>query len=173
MLGLYKEDILRVISVLEIAANEHPLESIVQVRCEVVKKFTSIRGIWERGWIWEAFVHSYAVQAPGSYKWVTNFLVSQQAILLFDPNHEQAMFNFSNGADIIRVVDELNLDDFYVTNTAIEYLLCYNHHEYLCACGTALSWLRNYVAQVQALEKWQGFIGMPRTDNRLDDGTSE
>lgn len=33
--------------------------------------------------------------------------------------------------------------EFYVTNKNNEYLLCFNHHDVLIACGDATEWIKN------------------------------
>lgn len=33
---------------------------------------------------------------------------------------------------------------FYLTNASTDYLLCFNHHDYLIACGAAREWVVNY-----------------------------
>ena len=39
---------------------------------------------------------------------------------------------------------------FYVTNDNLDYIISYNDHEYLIACGIAETWLRNKVADMTA-----------------------
>lgn len=34
--------------------------------------------------------------------------------------------------------------EFYVTNKNNEYLLCFNHHDVLIACGDATEWIKKY-----------------------------
>ncbi len=38
-------------------------------------------------------------------------------------------------------------EEFYLTNTLTDYLLCFNHHDYLIACGRAREWLTAYSAR--------------------------
>ncbi|WP_346768745.1 DUF6756 family protein [Paenibacillus sp. HB172176] len=33
--------------------------------------------------------------------------------------------------------------EFYITNKRCDYLLCFNHHDYLIACGEAINWIKD------------------------------
>ena len=54
------------------------------------------------------------------------------------------MFAIVGGDALVRLLGDLPPMEFYLTNAATEYLLCFNHHDYLIACGSAREWLATY-----------------------------
>jgi hypothetical protein len=63
------------------------------------------------------------------------------AACLFFLSGAQEMKEFQNGADLLRTLNECPPMEFYVCDPDGTYLICWNHHEYLLAWGSATSWL--------------------------------
>lgn len=93
--------------------------------------------------LWERLINSVSVQDPDAWKWIEGFVGSKEAILFFNPSDEQTVFALPNGKALTDILSETFNIEFYITNKAGDYLLCFNHHDYLIACGNAENWLTN------------------------------
>ncbi|PAD66658.1 hypothetical protein CHH83_22945 [Bacillus sp. 7586-K] len=85
-----------------------------------------------------------AVSNDNAWRWIDEFIVNNQAILFFNPSEEKVSFEFNNGEDIVKVLENCYDFEFYVSNRSLDYLICFNHHRILYACGTASKWLSKY-----------------------------
>ena len=61
--------------------------------------------------------------------------------MFFNESDEKKSFLFKNGDDLVAVLGETYGFEFYVTNKEKSYLLVFNHHDILMACGDAKNWL--------------------------------
>lgn len=48
------------------------------------------------------------------------------------------------GNNVVKILSEMFNVEFYVTNKNNDYLLSFNHHDILSACGNAKEWLKQY-----------------------------
>jgi hypothetical protein len=55
----------------------------------------------------------------------------------------QIIWKFNNGSDLLRVLQECPPFEFYVCDCDFNYLLCFNHHDYVVGWGSASSWVNN------------------------------
>ena len=46
---------------------------------------------------------------------------------------------------MVAILGETSLFEFYVTDKNASYLLAFNHHDYLIACGEAKNWLKTKI----------------------------
>ena len=44
------------------------------------------------------------------------------------------------------LLSEMSLEEFYITDDEISYLLCFSHHDILYAAGAAKGWLEMKIA---------------------------
>jgi hypothetical protein len=64
--------------------------------------------------------------------------------MFFNLPDEKAAFTFNKGDDVVSVLSETYGFEFYLTNRCAEYLICFNHHDVLIACGSAIELLSKY-----------------------------
>lgn len=55
----------------------------------------------------------------------------------------RTIWRFDSGADLLRVLDESPLLEFYVCDEAASYLLCWNHHDFVIGWGAASAWVES------------------------------
>lgn len=97
--------------------------------------------------LWETICDTaecVAVSNDDAWKWIAEFIEANQAILFFNPSEETVSFEFNNGEDIVNVLENCFDFEFYVSNRNMDYLICFNHHRILYACGSAFRWLIKY-----------------------------
>jgi hypothetical protein len=111
------------------------------LRMEVARRFG--RGL-PTGFLWEHFSEASSVHDPEAWRWIADYIKDTKVFMFFNQEDDTAVFELVNGADIVPVLAECALFEFYVTNPAVDYVLCHNHHDYLIATGTAISWLEKW-----------------------------
>lgn len=118
---------------LSIAATEELIKSIYM-------KYASDK---KRELLWENLVDTISVCNKDAWRWISDFIGDSDAIMFFNLADEKSSFLFSKGDDIVSILSETYGFEFYITNYNTEYLLCFNSHDYLIACGNAKQWLEN------------------------------
>ena len=94
--------------------------------------------------MWEGFAEKTSVRNSRAWSWIGDFVGNSEAIIFFNPNDETCSFFVQCGQDLVTILGEMYNCEFYVTNNSLSYLLCFNHHDVLIACGQAMEWLRKY-----------------------------
>lgn len=97
-----------------------------------------------KGWpLWhDDFQDSYDVQDELAWTWVGEFIKQNDAVLFFNPDVALSAFLVAGGKAVDTLLEETTSVEFYITNRAVDYLLCWNHHDYLIALGSAIPWLQ-------------------------------
>ena len=95
--------------------------------------------------IWQDLLSSASVHDPNAWRWIDSYLSGNSFVLFFDEQEDKSMFQFPPGTRLTPILEECPGFEFYVTDYAATYLLCFNHHDYLIAAGRAEAWLANYL----------------------------
>ena len=96
-------------------------------------------------WLWEGLHDCASHNDRNGWKLIGQFLKDQPSIVFFDEHEDQRAFSVASGGELMTVLGESYGYEFYVTDDRAEFLFCFNHHDYLIACGTAVSFLRQVV----------------------------
>jgi len=91
---------------------------------------------------WEHLGDRISVHDPNAWEWVSQFTTGQKTILLLDYWPDASVFEFEDGSKLSEVLGDSYWSEFYVTNREAEYLICFNHHDWLIAAGSAKEWLQ-------------------------------
>jgi hypothetical protein len=92
--------------------------------------------------IWEDLADDVSVQQLEAWRRIDEFCGRRRCLLSFNPDDETAAFEVEDGAEIPAVIAECFRFEFYVSDEAATFLLCFNHHDFLVAAGDARGWLR-------------------------------
>jgi hypothetical protein len=141
-----------------------PPDEADRIRRDIISKYCTE----ERGFIWESFHDYVSVRAPFGWEILDEFVGENPVLMLFLPWQESSMVEFSNGSQIPGVLQESYGIEFYITNRETDYLICYNHHDYLIACGhDAIAWLlsRREMLEKAAEEYWKSQVRARRDVN--------
>jgi hypothetical protein len=95
---------------------------------------------WERTRDYLAITHQFA------WLWFEDMLKGKEILFFFENDTDKAMFHFEDGGEITQVLHNCYGFVFYISNWNADFLLAYNDHDNLIACGEAKEWLRNYPA---------------------------
>ncbi|OPX44210.1 hypothetical protein CLHUN_17640 [Ruminiclostridium hungatei] len=93
---------------------------------------------------WENLIDYISINNKDAWLWIGELIGDTETIMFFNTSDEKAAFAFNNGDNVVSVLSETYGFEFYLTNRATEYLLCFNHHDVLIACGNAIKWLKKY-----------------------------
>lgn len=111
---------------------------------DVFAKYT--RGYRYSWAMWESkfFAEHVGLRAEDGWRWCGDLVGSQEVVLFFNSSDDKAMFMVAGGDDLVNILGEMPRREFYLTNASTDYLLCFNHHDYLIACGATREWMVNY-----------------------------
>ena len=123
-----------------------PLESIF-FRKRVLGKFTES---YEHYALWENLKEPFGVREPHSWEWIDEFLREKEFYFFFEEDNDETIYIILENQSLSKLLREMPIKVFYVTNDNLDYIISYNDHEYLIACGIAETWLRNKVADMTA-----------------------
>ncbi len=123
-------------------------EKTKEVICSFTNKFCNSQ---VKHYLWEGFcslvnkgnLDCVAVSNDDAWSWIDQY-IENDAIMFFNPYDEKISYVFTNGKDIVNTLAECYNFEFYITNNDFDYILCFNHHRVLYACGDASEWLKLY-----------------------------
>lgn len=96
--------------------------------------------------LWDSpyFAKNVSRERGDAWEWCGDFVGNQDVVLFFNSLDEEAVFAIPSGGALVQILGEMYWSEFYLTDTATDYLLCFNHHDFLIACGRAREWLEHY-----------------------------
>jgi hypothetical protein len=110
-----------------------------RVHGEMLAKYGLNKGAWP---LWDGPSDNPSLQAVDAWEEMGEFLADSPCLLFWNPTSDRNVLRFEIGRDLVKVLEEAPTNEFYVTDDARSYLLCFNHHQYLIAAGRAAPWLR-------------------------------
>ena len=111
------------------------------ILCLVLKKY--IDSSFESEWLWEKFIRYEFLNDNMAWSYMKKYIKDNECILFFNQSEEKEMFLVKSGDDLNHILSETYGYEFYVTNRACTYLLCFNHHDTLFGCGNAEKWIKD------------------------------
>lgn len=110
----------------------------------IVVKYTNAHD--HCNWLWENFLDEYSVCSTDSWTWIQSYLQNKPCYFIINDVvcgcGRKLAYYFDDGSTIVDMYNETWQGiEFYVTDENLSFLLSYNHHDYLSACGDAKKWL--------------------------------
>src|SRR5262249_31610357 len=93
--------------------------------------------------LWDQLTDRVSCRAEGGWRWISEFRPSDPCIMFAPPHLESQAFRFDASRDVVPVLGECSAFEVYVVGINLEYLLCFNDHDYLIAAGMAKPWLKS------------------------------
>src|SRR5262249_29584440 len=119
-------------------ANPLPDHALTDLRAQLTERFAS--GL-RRIPMWEYFAESSSVQEAKAWTWLAEFTAGKPLIMFFDPDEDRSGVAFDDGNCIGNVLGECTGFEFYLTNPEGDYIICFNHHDFLIGTGSAMDWI--------------------------------
>lgn len=141
MHDILHNEIIRTANLLGIKVVELSLEECARIQAQIKRKFIAGKRTPQ---MWDALEGCVSIQDRDSWRWIDEFVEDNKAILCVDEGHAEwklRMYEFNDGQQLVNVLGETFHFEFYVTDRDVSYLLCFNDHDYLIACGRATGWL--------------------------------
>ena len=134
---------------LKVAFIELPQSGGEEIFNKIKKKYEeSDRGTF----LWENFPEGVSIQNENAWEWIDDILGEEETIMFFSPRKETAGLTFFNGKDIVKVLGETSHFEFYLTNKTLDYVLCFNHHDFLMVCGRLEEKFRKFLKSKSLLK---------------------
>lgn len=133
-----KVDIYEACSNLGITIEELLSEQADDIRFRVSTKFAN--GVTY--WLWSSLSKPhYGIREKGSWKFIEKLNLPSNLILFFNKNDEIAIFTKVSLEGIVKIIDYCAPFEFYITDFDANFLVCYNHHDYLSITSENQLWL--------------------------------
>lgn len=132
-----KNEIIRASRALNVVATELSEFESKLIIDQIVNKYAQEK----TKFLWESFIDELGIYDKNAWQWIRKIIGNNEAIMFFNPEDEMSAFKFLNGNDIEKILGETFGFEFYLTNTTIDYVVCFNHHDVLIACGKAKEWI--------------------------------
>ena len=140
-MGYIQTEVQEALEQLKINSEMLNQEQVTKIIYEICSKYTNGK---TSGNIWENTVNDVRVVSENDWKWISEYIGNSKSIMFFEPTDEKIAYVFSNGQDILRVLEECCGFEFYLTNFKFDYLLTYDHHNVLGAVGDAAEHLQMF-----------------------------
>ena len=101
-------------------------------------RFTA--GDHNREYLWEEFENDQSGRCVDGWKRLCEFPEPKPLILYRDTTEFEGL-SFPSSQSLHRVLAEAPGFEFYLTNAEAEFVICFNHHDYLVCVGTSKDWL--------------------------------
>ena len=131
------EEVKRAADVLDINITELSRD----VSLEIIKIITEKYAAGNSCFLWDDLTDYVYVNNSYAWSWINEYIGNTEVIMFFNESDEKKSFLFKNGDDLVAVLGETYGFEFYVTNKEKSYLLVFNHHDILMACGDAKNWM--------------------------------
>lgn len=86
--------------------------------------------------LWEHLIPSLSVHDSEGWKRIGDFVGNNKAYLFLEKAEANFACLFRNGWDIVKLLSECFAFVFYVTNDTVDFLICFNDHDFLIEAGT-------------------------------------
>jgi len=90
---------------------------------------------------WDHPAAPLGMQKSDGWKLIPKYVGGRECLLF--PEGAGSMWTFSNGSDLLRVLENCQAIEFYVADKDAGYLLCFNHHDFIVGWGEAAQWVAN------------------------------
>jgi hypothetical protein len=142
-MGYIRNDILAAAGQHDIPLVERSAQAYHEMLLTLQQKFTQCQ---PGRVIWENLIAPCSRHNATAWRWLGDFVGATPTILLTTEYvHEPILVDIATRAEIVVLLGETTNFEFYLTNSTTDYLLCFNHHDYLIASGMALPWLQQRV----------------------------
>ncbi len=94
--------------------------------------------------LWENLNNSFSIKNANVWKWIDKILDKETIIMFFDLENESYAFKFNSARDVVDILSESFGFEFYLTNEESDYILCFNHHNFIIGVGSVVENLKKF-----------------------------
>lgn len=120
-----------------IAAEELSDEDTKKIKNNIALKYTHLQ---PGPFLWDRLKDAAIREDRGGWEKICDFVGNSKCLIFFDDVEDKSVLVINNGKNLHKLLNEMYGFEFYVTDFETDYLLCFNHHDCLLACGAAKNW---------------------------------
>lgn len=102
----------------------------------------NLRGLF----LWENLGTRTSIRGKFAWEFIDKILSQQpgdKVFMFFDERDKTPAFAFPRDVPIVPLLEQTSHFIFYLTNEELDYLICFNDHDFLIAAGTAIDALKS------------------------------
>lgn len=92
--------------------------------------------------LWENLNDSESLKEKDGWLLISDFVGNEEVVLFLDNRTEKFAITLNGSKDLNKLLSNTFHFVFYITNINVDYLLCFNEHDFIIASGKAKLWLR-------------------------------
>lgn len=142
-----RDEILEVAQAVGADVVQLPFAEAERIRSQLLAKFTSGN---TSGYMWENLQNDVSLQDPDGWRWIADYADSEPVVILFNSYQDPSMLLFATASQVAPVISECTGFEFYITDEDTNYLLAFNHHDFVIAVGAAVPWLQHRASSTHA-----------------------
>lgn len=93
--------------------------------------------------LWENLNDSESLKEKDGWLLISDFVGNEEVVLFLDNRTEKFAITLNGSKDLNKLLSNTFHFVFYITNINVDYLLCFNEHDFIIASGKAKVWLRD------------------------------
>ena len=93
--------------------------------------------------LWDGLSDHSVVTDSSGWRYLDRFIGDKQCILLFYDLEKWKAAEINSGHELVTLIGEMYGFEFYVFDSSISYLICFNHHDQLIGVGSAKEWVNS------------------------------
>ncbi len=122
----------------------HEISQLNAVQTETIvdairKRFT--KHVNKSDNIWEDFIDDVSLKCEDGWKIACEF-PEHEPILIFRDKNSYFGYCISSTKLMKHLLGECPGFEFYITNKTVNFVLCFNHHDYLIGVGECKKWIK-------------------------------
>ena len=91
--------------------------------------------------LWERLHSDSSIFNRNGWRLINAFTRSRAILMFFEYKEDKSVVEIQNSAHITEILEECTGFTFYITNETVDFLLCFNDHDFLIGTGSAQEWL--------------------------------
>jgi len=95
---------------------------------------------------WERLIDYVSFRDARGWETIPKIVGDKECIMLLEKDKRFGV-RIPSGDLLFKLLEDTFTYVFYVTNNEMDYLMCFNDHEFVLSCGEAPNWLLNYYKQ--------------------------
>lgn len=107
----------------------------------LIKKYTNLKNYSFP--LWHFISNKESIYYLNGWSLIDKFERGSKGIvyLFFEPSDEKEVLIFPSMSSVKAILEEVPGFVFYLSNSDLEFLICFNDHDYLIGSGTGKSWI--------------------------------
>ena len=139
-MGYLSDEIQDIILRLKIPATVIDEKRSSKLKQELAQKY-SVNKQRSRILSWQNLENTESYHNSDGWKMLKEYVGNGEVLLFVNPEDEQTMWKFNNGADLESLLSESTSFPFCITSEKANYILCFEEHDCLVGVGEAASWV--------------------------------